>query len=362
MAIEKAMEKDMQLDPKGLEAARTATEAVSMVHAEATVRAYLEAAPSPSPAPGVVEQNAETHLSNLLTRIHRDGGHYEAEHGTDKAREDAGRIIAELYASTPANPAQVTDADSDLLSQCYIAMRDAMSVIDVNEGPGLKHSKILNALADARVKIERRTERQPVAAISVAAKELYGPFGWLNGCRGLSEDSWNLESDPLENSDEYFAVPLYALTDPFKEVGLSTPPLTAVIGAGGQAVDQGLRDAAKAMGAEVARNVPMVGTGEIMQEANRLWEAGIRDGTPDAAIPIARALMARDKRAADRIEALEVWKAEAMEVLRRHRANTVPVMKALMATGSRADLILADDVHRADDAARRLVEKEDGRG
>lgn len=54
MAIEKAMEKDMQLDPKGLEAARTATEAVSMVHAEATVRAYLEAAPSPSSAPGVV--------------------------------------------------------------------------------------------------------------------------------------------------------------------------------------------------------------------------------------------------------------------------------------------------------------------
>jgi len=129
----------------------------------------------------------------------------------------------------------VTDADSDLLSQCYIAMRDAMSVIDVNEGPGLKHSKILNALADARVKIERRTERQPVAAISVAAKELYGPFGWLNGCRGLSEDSWNLESDPLENSDEYFAVPLYALTDPFKEVGLSTPPLTAAMGAGSTA-------------------------------------------------------------------------------------------------------------------------------
>lgn len=66
--------------------------------------------------------------------------------------------------------------------------------------------------------------------------------------------------------------------------------------------------------------------------------------------------------AADRIEALEAWKAEAMEVLRRHRGNTVPVMKALMATGSRDDLVLADDVHRADDAARRLVEKEDGHG
>lgn len=38
---------------------------------------------------------------------------------------------------------------------------------------------------------------------------------------------------------------------------------------------------------------------EIMREANKLWEDGLRDGTPDAAIPIARALMARDKRAAE---------------------------------------------------------------
>lgn len=52
----------MQLDPKGLEAARTAvadlcntaTEAVPMAHVEAAIRTYLEAAPSPSPAPGVV--------------------------------------------------------------------------------------------------------------------------------------------------------------------------------------------------------------------------------------------------------------------------------------------------------------------
>lgn len=49
---------------------------------------------------------------------------------------------------------------------------------------------------------------------------LYGPYGWLNGHRGLSEDSWGLESDPLENNEEYFAIPLYAKVDPFVEVGL----------------------------------------------------------------------------------------------------------------------------------------------
>lgn len=36
-------------------------------------------------------------LSNLLARIHRDGGHYEHEHGTAKAVEDADKIIADLY-------------------------------------------------------------------------------------------------------------------------------------------------------------------------------------------------------------------------------------------------------------------------
>lgn len=41
---------------------------------------------------------ARRHTSNLLARIHRDGGHYETEHGTSKAVEDADEIIARLYA------------------------------------------------------------------------------------------------------------------------------------------------------------------------------------------------------------------------------------------------------------------------
>lgn len=58
---------------------------------------------------------------------------------------------------------------------------------------------------------------------AAGAREVYGPHGWLNGHRGLSEDSWELESDPLENSEEYFAIPLYALVDPFKEIGKDGP-------------------------------------------------------------------------------------------------------------------------------------------
>ena len=45
----------------------------------------------------------EHHLSNLLARIHRDGGHYEADHGTAKAAGDADTIVANLYAAEAEN-------------------------------------------------------------------------------------------------------------------------------------------------------------------------------------------------------------------------------------------------------------------
>lgn len=44
-------------------------------------------------------------LSNLLARVHRDGGHYESEYGTDKACADADLIVAGLYARAEASAA-----------------------------------------------------------------------------------------------------------------------------------------------------------------------------------------------------------------------------------------------------------------
>jgi hypothetical protein len=37
-------------------------------------------------------------LLNLLARIHRDGGHYTAEHGLDKSTEDAEKIVVGMMA------------------------------------------------------------------------------------------------------------------------------------------------------------------------------------------------------------------------------------------------------------------------
>jgi len=49
---------------------------------------------------------ARANVGNLLARIHRDGGHYEARHGTAKAVADADLIVAELFARKETPNAQ----------------------------------------------------------------------------------------------------------------------------------------------------------------------------------------------------------------------------------------------------------------
>lgn len=71
---------------------------VRAIVAERRVLSALEALPA-----GVPDEPVAW-LSSLLARIHRDGGHYEAEHGTAKACIDADAIIADLYAA-PQPPA-----------------------------------------------------------------------------------------------------------------------------------------------------------------------------------------------------------------------------------------------------------------
>jgi len=52
-------------------------------------------------------------ISNLLARAHRDGGHYEGEHGTDKACEDADKVIAEAYGKVDELTAKLADAERE---------------------------------------------------------------------------------------------------------------------------------------------------------------------------------------------------------------------------------------------------------
>ncbi|RVK75454.1 restriction alleviation protein, Lar family [Sinorhizobium meliloti] len=67
------------------------------------------------------------------------------------------------------------------------------------------------------------TEQTRSAADPSSDVALYGPYGYLNGHRALTEDTWTVENDPIENSDEYFSIPLYAKVEPIFPVSFSDP-------------------------------------------------------------------------------------------------------------------------------------------
>lgn len=60
-----------------------------------------------------MSDEAKRHLGNLLARIHRDGGHYEEEHGTEKAVKDADHIVAQLYTDVEYYKKELTDLQGD---------------------------------------------------------------------------------------------------------------------------------------------------------------------------------------------------------------------------------------------------------
>lgn len=79
---------------------------------EASEPLYLAAAPQSGVAPAWKrdahfggDSYEASLLRHLLARIHRDGGHYLAAHGLEKAYEDADRIVADILASAPAEKA-----------------------------------------------------------------------------------------------------------------------------------------------------------------------------------------------------------------------------------------------------------------
>lgn len=64
---------------------------------------------------------AEHHLQNLLAVIHGDGGHYAAEHGLEKATEDA---IARWYTiSSSPTLKKYEDALRDIKTECHSTMQ-----------------------------------------------------------------------------------------------------------------------------------------------------------------------------------------------------------------------------------------------
>jgi hypothetical protein len=99
-------------------------------------------------------------------------------------------------------------------------------------------------------------------AAAPASPQPANPAQVTDAIRGIVEDALNS-----------------ALPEPWEVAEHATQRILAAIGAGGQPIDQELRDAAKAMGAEVARDVPMVGAGGQVVAVEALRAIGAPDET-----------------------------------------------------------------------------------
>lgn len=75
-------------------------------------------------AADMLEADAQQ-VSNLLARIHRDGGHYESEHGRSKAINTADLIVAKLNAMDDAQQAKrVPMSDERIEEEWYSTSSD----------------------------------------------------------------------------------------------------------------------------------------------------------------------------------------------------------------------------------------------
>jgi hypothetical protein len=75
---------------------------------------------------------AERHLGNLLAIIHGDGGHYQGEHGSAKATEDAIARVYEIRAERDAAQQRVSVQRKALLkTDAFLRTHWVTSAIDV---------------------------------------------------------------------------------------------------------------------------------------------------------------------------------------------------------------------------------------
>ena len=89
---------------------------------------------------------ARTELGNLLAVIHRDGGHYQSEHGTEKASKDAQEIVVKWL------------RDSEELAECK---RDKKRLDHINRAWPNLNMKHLGQWDDVREAIDAAMGEKP---------------------------------------------------------------------------------------------------------------------------------------------------------------------------------------------------------
>ena len=161
-------------------------------------------------------------LGNILACIHRDGGHYQIEHGTKKAATDAVAIICEWR--NAFDELATEQGKSFTLGQCLdesrkelAAMREQEPVAYANEHfelilDGPDSCAVIKFQRDEKMKYTYPVYAAPVAKDSPEQQE---PVAWqLTASNGLRCLVYELRSDLIG----WAITPLYVHPDPVAKV------------------------------------------------------------------------------------------------------------------------------------------------
>lgn len=107
-------------------------------------------------------------------------------------------------------------------AQCKTLMRDAITAALPHLAPKGDIDGAMTAIRTISSKPAKHQtcgKAQTEHFLISQTANLFGPYGYINGHRALSEDSWAIEPDPDNNDEEYFSIPLYSTVDPFGNYG-----------------------------------------------------------------------------------------------------------------------------------------------
>ena len=137
-------------------------------------------------------EKSEEHLGNILAMLHRDGGHYQGEHGTDNAVGEATMVWSELILR-----AEKTEAD---LAAARAAVDSVMAMADIWLGGSFspeerllywRQWKLENASAIAAIAAARGEQPRPKLPTTggpVSLWEAVGPGGDV--CPTCEDRDW----------------------------------------------------------------------------------------------------------------------------------------------------------------------------
>lgn len=138
-------------------------------------------------------RKADADLGNLLAAIHRDGGHYQAEHGTKQAVDEAHHAWASLI-SRAEKAERHTQTIAEAAAKVEADLAAAQACIRWFDGADPEFSKTVRRDHESTIAAARGDQPSPVKSCETCAKKLI-PTGCQDGdpalCWATHNSAWS---------------------------------------------------------------------------------------------------------------------------------------------------------------------------